>query len=194
MPHAETDTMGSVQVNGDVPYSKSLSHLTSYPVVSDTISTLKSNPYTGDLGKQALDIADASYDKFAKPVLPYLQGPYSVVEPLVKKTDALADQGLGKFDEVFPIVKEDSAKIKDSAFSYATYPIKLAQDGSNYVLSTYTNEYKKCGGEGINPIAGTKALISSSLIITSETLAWLSGKMKAKKEEAKQLADDKLKQ
>merc|ERR1712093_874997 len=51
------------QVNGEAPSSAFLSHLISYPVISDSISTFKSNPYgakslsiTTSLSHQALPI------------------------------------------------------------------------------------------------------------------------------------------
>jgi len=176
--------MGSTLTNGDKPSSEFLSHLTSYPAVSDGISTFKSNPY----GAKSLDLADAGYARFVKPVLPYAQKPYGYVAPYVAKADSLASHSLDKVDETFPIVKEDTEKIKGTVLDYAFYPIKLAGESKDYLFSTYSSEYKKCGGDGY--VSGGKAIITTSLVVTSDTLNWLSQFLGAKKEQAKSKADE----
>jgi len=185
MPHAESDTMGDPMTNGESASSQFLSHLASYPVVVDGISTFKTLPY----GQKSLDIADSSYNKFAKPYLPYLSKPYGYVAPYVAKADSLGDKGLSKVDEKFPIVKEDTEKIKGTIFDFAGYPFKVAGDGKTYLFDTYSSEYKKCGGDGY--VAGGKAFISTGLVITSESLAWISAFLGAKKEEAKEIYKEK---
>lgn len=122
--------------NGEKQSSKFLSHLGSYPVVSDGVETFKSNSY----GKQSLEIADSAYSRFAKPVEPYLETPYSYVKPYVSKADELAANGLGKVDNTFPIVKEDTNTIVDYGKSWAYYPFKLAGEGRDYVINTWTGE------------------------------------------------------
>lgn len=160
-------------------------HLTSYPVVSDSINTFKSNPY----GQKSIDIADASYNQFVKPVLPYAQRPYGYVAPYVAKADQVASSGLSKVDETFPIVKEDTQKIKSTVFDYALYPFKLAAESRDYVFKTYGSEYKKCGGDGL--ISGGKAMITTSLVVTSDSLAWLSSFLGQKKEQSKDVMQEK---
>jgi hypothetical protein len=96
---------------------------------------------------------------------------------------------LSKVDEKFPIVKEETEKIKGTIFDAAGYPFKLAGDGKNYLFDTYSSEYKKCGGDGY--VAGGKAVISTGLVITSESLAWISAFLGAKKEEAKEIYKEK---
>jgi len=176
--------MGSTLTNGDKPSSEFLSHLTSYPVVSDGISTFKSNPY----GAKSIDIADAGFDKFVKPVLPYAQKPYGYVAPYVAKADSLANTGLGKVDATFPIVKEDTEKIKGTVLDYVFFPVKVASEGKDYLFGTYSSEYKKCGGDGL--VSGGKAFITTGLVVTSDTLSWLSAFLGAKKEEAKPKIDE----
>jgi len=185
MPHAETDTMGDPMTNGEPPSSQFLTHLASYPLVSESITTFKKNPY----GQKSLDLADSGYSKFAKPVLPYFSKPYGYVAPYVAKVDSLGDKGLSKVDETFPIVKEDTQKLKGTIFDIAGYPFKLAGDGKSYLLDTYSSEYKKCGGDGY--VAGAKAVISSSLVITSESLGWVSRFFTAKKDEVKKIYEEK---
>lgn len=160
-------------------------HLTSYPVVSDSISTFKSNPY----GKKSLDLADTGFETFVKPVLPYAQKPYGLVAPIVAKADAMADGGLSKVDQTFPIVKQDTDKIKGTVLDYAFLPFRLAGEGREYALNTYSAEYKKCGGDGV--VAGGKALITTGLVFTSDSLAWLSSFLGAKKEQTKNVVKEK---
>jgi len=162
MPHSENEgsptTMSTPMTNGERPHSKVLSHITSYPVVSDSITYYKSNPY----GQKSINLASTCYSKFAAPVLPYLQGPYSYVAPYVEKADSLADDGLAKVDTKFPIVKEDTSKIKGTVIDYAFFPLRLAGHGKEYVLGTFNDQYSKTDGQdGLVKLA--KATISTEL-------------------------------
>ena len=153
--------------------------------MSDSIDAVESNPY----GKKGIELAQEGYNKVVAPIIPYAERPYGYVKPYVQKADQLADGGLSKVDGTFPIVKEDTKKIKGSIIDLAFLPLKLANEGKDYVLSTYGNEYKKCGGNGY--IAGGKAVLTTSLVITSESLSWLADYLNAKKEHAKELAQEK---
>ena len=86
-------------------------------------------------------------------------------------------------------MKEDTDKIKGTVLDLAYFPFRLVGDSKNYILDTYTSEYKKCGGDGV--IAGSKAVITTSLAVTSDTLTWLSSFLGQKKEEGQQFASDK---
>lgn len=94
-----------------------------------------------------------------------------------------------KVDKTFPIVKEDAEKIKGTIFDYALSPFVLAGQSKNYVFNTYSNEYKKCGGDGY--IAGGKAMVTTGLVVTSDSLAWLSSFLNQKKEQTKEVVKDK---
>ena len=163
----------------------SFQHLTSYPVVSDAISTFKSNPY----GKKSLDLSNTGYEKFVAPFVPYAKRPYGYVAPYVAKADSLGSGALSRVDHTFPIVKEDTEKIKGTVLDYAYFPFRLVGDSKNYVLDTYSSEYKKCGGDGY--VAGSKAVITTGLVVTSDTLAWLSTFLGQKKEEGTEYAAKK---
>ena len=115
--------------NNSQSSSKFLNHVTSYPVVNSSIETFKSNPY----GKQALEIADSTYQRFGKPVEPYLEGPYAYAKPYVAKADELADSGLQRVDGRFPIMKEDTDKVLETSRDYVFWPI-------NYLYGTYNGE------------------------------------------------------
>ncbi|KAK3170794.1 hypothetical protein OEA41_002876 [Lepraria neglecta] len=159
--------------------------LTSYPAIHDSISAFKSNPY----GKKSLDLSQTGYEKFVSPFVPYAQRPYGYVAPYVHKADDLATIGLGKVDSTFPIVKEDTEKIKGTILDYAYFPFRVVGDGKNYVLDTYSSEYKKCGGDGY--VSGGKAMITTGLVVTSDTLTWLSTFLGQKKEEGTDYAAKK---
>ena len=165
-----------------------LQHIKSYPVVHDGMETFKSYP----VGQKSIDLTQTGYNKFVAPVVPYAKGPYGYVAPYVAKADSLASDGLTKVDQTFPIVKEDAQTIKGTVLDYAFFPFRLANDSKNYVLDTYSSEYKKCGGDGY--VSGGKALITTSMVVTSDTLAWLSSFLSARKQEGQNYADAKYKQ
>lgn len=161
-----------------------LQHLTSYPLISDSISTFKNSKY----GSQSLNYADQGY-AFAKPYLPYLSTPYSYLAPYVAKADSLGDQGLTKVDERFPIVKEDTEKIRGTIVDTAYLPVRLAEEARQHLLETYGAEYKKCGGAGY--VASGKAVVTTSLVLSQESLAWLSAAIATQKEQAKEVVNEK---
>ncbi|KAF4169831.1 hypothetical protein CNMCM6936_006067 [Aspergillus lentulus] len=185
MPHAQNGTMGEPSVNGEKVHSHFLDHLTSYPVVSDSITVLKSNKYAA----KSLEYADQGYVRIAKPLLPYLSKPYGYVAPYVAQVDNLGDQGLTKLDSSFPIIKEDTDKIKGTIYDTAFFPVRLAVDVKSHVFETFGSEYKKCGGDGM--VAGSKAAISTSLILSQESLAYISSFLQKKKTQAKEAVNDK---
>lgn len=160
-------------------------HITSYPVVSDSISTFKNNT----LGRKSIDLSANGYTKFVKPVTSYLSGPYSLVAPIVAKADSLGDAGLSKFDKKVPIVKDQTKTIGNTLFSYARFPFAKAGEGKDYLFDKYGEEYQKCGGSGY--IAGTKAVISTGLMVGSDALEYAASWFGAKKEQTKELAREK---
>lgn len=208
MPHA-TANMGEPSINGDMPSSQFLSvshtihpavschtllhlgtnlflqHLNSYPVVHDSVSTFKNNPY----GAKGIDLTNATYTKFVRPTLPFFKGPYSWVAPYVSKADELGDKSLSKIEEKVPIVKSETKEIQQTAKDVALWPLNTLGKSKEYVLTTYSEEYKKCGGDGL--IAGSKAAITSSLVVSADILSWVSSLLKAKKDEARDTVKEK---
>jgi len=185
MPHADADTMAST-INGEKPSSAFLSHIVSYPVVGDSITTFKQNPY----GQKSLALVDSGYQTFAKPILPYFAKPYEYVSPWVVKIDGLGDAALSKVDETFPTVKKPTGELYDNAKGTAFFPIRKGMEGKDYVLNTYNSEVKKVGGEGL--VTYGKAAVTTTLIISSDALTWLSNVLSAKKEQTKEVVNDKL--
>jgi len=203
MPHAETstssptnsstnDTMGEPLTNGEKPSSAFIGHLTSYPVVSDSISVYKTNPY----GAKSLSLAAEVYQRFFTPVQPYLQGPYSYVAPYVTKADSLGDAGLGKIDSKFPIIKEETSTLKEKVTSVAFYPLTLGSQGKDYVFSTYSDARQNTGVVEKNlfskVVAEGKALLFTEYKIGSDAFGVITSFLTAKKEEGKKFADSKL--
>ncbi|KAL5001482.1 MAGE family-domain-containing protein [Aspergillus recurvatus] len=175
--------MGENAVNGERAQSQFLEHLTSYPVVSDSISYYKGNKY----GAKSLEFADQGYG-IAKPYLTYLSKPYGYVAPYVTRADSLGDKGLQKVDATFPIIKEDTKTLKNTIYDTAYFPLRLVGDAKSHVFSTYGDEYKKCGGDGI--VASGKAIITTSLVLSQESLAFISSLLQKKKAQVKDLVNE----
>jgi len=176
----------TAQVNGETPSSAFLSHLTSYPIISDSISTFKSNPY----GQKSLDLTSQGYEKFAKPVLPYFSKPYEYVSPYVKRADSIGDSTLSTIDSKFPVVKKPTGELYGEAQSFALFPFRKGIEGKDYVFTTYNTEVKKTGKEGL--VSYGKAAVSTGLIVSSDALNWLGGFLGPKKDQAKAAVNEKL--
>lgn len=176
--------MGEPTVNGDMPHSATLEHVTSYPVVSDTLNAFQNNPY----GQKSIDITNFTYGRFVRPTLPYFETPASYVAPYIAKVDEIGDNILSKIDERVPIVKSETSEIKQTAVDYVNWPFKVVNDQKNYLLNTYNNEYKNCGGDGV--IAGSKALVSGSFVVASDTLSYVASLLQKAKQEGKNKAEE----
>jgi hypothetical protein len=122
-------------------------------------------------------------------VLPYAQKPYTYLSPYVARADTLADTGLGKVEATFPIVRAEPAAIKGTVLGYVRLPFRVAGEGRQYVQGTWATEYKKCGGGGL--VDGGKAVITTSLVVASDGLAWLSGYLSKAKGAAVDAAKEK---
>jgi len=179
--------MASPKVNGEVPNSLFLSHLNKYPAVSDSVAYLKSTHY----GSTSLQYATQAQATLIDPLLPYASKPYAYVAPYVHRADALASRGLDHIDARFPIVLEDTETLKSTARSYIAFPAKKYDEAYQHVHNTWGSEYKKCGGDGY--VAGGKAALSTSLIVTSEVLGFVSSWL-AQKEQSDKVVPQKTKQ
>ncbi|KAI0556069.1 hypothetical protein F4680DRAFT_92367 [Xylaria scruposa] len=173
------------QVNGEIPPSSAtLSHITGYPVVNDSIAYFKKNPY----GQKSIELSDSAYQTFAKPILPYLNKPYQYVSPYVKKADAIGDDALSKIDERIPSLKKPTDELVSDGKAIIFFPVRKGLETKNHVFDVYNSEYKKVGGEGL--VTSGKALISAGLVVTSEALTWVGDVFRASKVQAKESASD----
>lgn len=159
-------------------------HALKYHIISDSLSAFKSNAY----GQKSIDFTNSIYTKFVKPTFPYLETPAAYAKPYVAKLDQLGDSLLTKVDEKVPIVKSETKEIKETIIVYVSWPIKVAGEQKDYVVKTYSTEYKKNGGDGV--VAGGRALVSGSLVITSEYLAYAASLLQRTKKEAESKAKE----
>lgn len=96
-------------------------------------------------------------------------------------------------------MKEDTETVKKTAIDYATFPLRLAGEGKEYVLGTFNDEYSKTSGEGVFKLA--KATISTELKFTLDAYQvfyqyWTQSKQegeKSRKEAESKLADGQKK-
>lgn len=155
-------------------------------MIDSGLKTFKSNPY----GQKSLELSDSAYKKFAQPVLPLLNKPYQYVSPYVKKADHLGDKTLSTIDERFPVVKKPAGELYQEARDLVMLPLRTGLAGKDHVLETYNGECKKVGGEGL--VTYSKALLSTTLIVTTEIVQGISGFLGGKKEQAKSAANEKM--
>jgi len=145
-----------------------ISHLTSYPLVSDSLSLYASNPY----GAKSVNLFNEA-----------------IIAPYVEKADSLGDKGLSKVDSTFPIVKEDTSSLKEKVISLPFVPYDTAVSAKDYVFKTYSDESSKVGGSGVVPFA--KSVISTEIKIGSDVVNYIASFVIAKKDEGKKFADEK---
>jgi len=174
------------QVNGESgPSSAFFSHLISYPVISDSISTFKSNPY----GAKSLSLTSSTYSKISSPILPYLSKPYEYVSPYVAKADSLGDHTLSTLESKFPLVKKPTGEIIDEGKSIVFFPLRKGSEGKEYLLGTYNKEVKNVGGEGI--VTYGKAMVGTTLRVGGDAYVWITGLLKGKAKEGKEVVAEK---
>lgn len=182
----------SPQVNGELPNSAHTSafiqHLLDYPVVSDGIHTFKTNEY----GQRSLKLGDSAYQTFAAPVMPWLAKPYEYVSPYVTRADSFGDKALNHIDERFPVVKKPTGEIYNDTKGLIFLPYNKAFEGRDHVLDIYSTEVKKNGEQGAGYFGYGKAAVTTALVVSNETLNWLSTYFHVKKAEATQAANDKV--
>jgi len=175
------------QVNGNSsPSSAFLSHLTSYPVISDSISTFKSNPY----GAKSISLTHDTYSKLSGPIAPYLSKPYAYLSPYVSKADSLFDSTLSTIDSKLPIIKKPTGELYDDGKSIVFFPVNKGVEGKDYVLGTYNKEVKKVGADG-GLVAYGKAAVGTGFVVLGDSLGWLSGFLREKKKEGKEVVSEK---
>lgn len=163
MPHSTSDAL----VNGDSsPSSKTLSHITSYPVVASGIDTFKANPY----GKKSIDVVNGTYARFGKPVEGYLETPYQYAKPYVNKADELGEKALETVDGHFPIVKEQPETIYESIKSWILWPVTYAKDAWTDELT----KTKKARPNQIPFFVLIAALISFAFRVISDFLTFVA--------------------
>lgn len=168
----------AAQVNGEAPSSAFLNHLTSYPIVHDSISTFKANPY----GRKSIDLTSSSYERLSKPFAPYLHTPYQYISPYLQRADSFGDHTLSSIDSRFPQIKKPTEELYSEGKSIVYFPIQKSNEGKQYVLNKYNSEIKKAGDEGL--FGQGKALVATGLGITGDILNYASTFLSKKKSQA----------
>lgn len=111
------------------------------------------------------------------------------MSPYLARADTLGDKGLSQIDTRFPIIKEDTNKLKSTIYEGAQGSVRIVVDVKGHLVDLYGTEYKKCGGDGL--VASGKAIITTGLILSQESLAYVSSLLQAKKEQAKDAVQEK---
>jgi len=189
-PHAEETTNGNMSqalTNGDKASSAFFSHLTSIPLISDSISIYQQHPYGAKSVSLFKSAYSTAYTNVYQPVSPYLATPYSYVAPYLAKADSMGDSGLSSIETRFPIVKADTATIQEKVQTAAGTPFKLASDGKAYVFKTYDDEYSK--SEGIAPVKTVKAAIGTNLKLIAVGLGIVGDYLTKAKKQTKEVAE-----
>jgi len=172
------------QANGvPPPATATLSHLSDYPVINDSITYFRQNPY----GQKSIELGDSAYQALVKNLFPYLEKPFEYVSPYVRKADALGDNALSKIDERLPVLKKPTEELLAEGKAIIFYPINQGLKTKGHVVDVYNSEYKKVQGYGL--VKSGKALVSAGLLLTSETLNWVGDVIRAASVEAKETAN-----
>ncbi|KAJ0338389.1 hypothetical protein COL154_013690 [Colletotrichum chrysophilum] len=161
-------------------------HLLDIPLIHDGVVAFRNNPF----GKKSIAIGDSAYQTFAAPLLPYLARPWGYLRPYAEKADALGDQTLTKVEERVPVIKKPTEELYAGAKGIIALPIRTGFEAKDHVFKTYAQEKKKVGGE--NLVTYGKAIVSTTLITTSEIIIWVGDVMHYKKEEAKDVVNEKV--
>ena len=112
------------------------------------------------------------------------------MSPYVKKADSIGDSTLSSLDSKFPAVKKPTGELFDEGKAIVLYPLKVGNDGKEYVLGVFGSEKKKVGGEGI--VTYGKAAIATGLVGSGDAFSWLSRFLSKKKEESKEVVNEKV--
>ncbi|KAH6985533.1 hypothetical protein EDB80DRAFT_590426, partial [Ilyonectria destructans] len=167
-----------------------LQHLLNYPVFKDGVQ--KADEY----GQKSIQLGNSAYKTFAAPVLPWFAKPIEYVSPYVQKADELGDKTLDRIDERFPIVKKPTSELYNETKGLILLPYTKGLKGKDHVLQVYSTEYNKNEQAGLvaGLVAHGKAIFTTILLVSNETLSWLSSFVSAKKAEATQKVNDKINQ
>jgi len=178
----------AAQVNGEAPSSAFLSHLSSIPLISDTISSFKSNPY----GAKSLSFTTAVSQRLSQaPLLPYFSKSYQqYLSPYVQKADSLGDSTLSSLESRFPAVKKPTGELYHDSREFVFFPLKMGTEGREYVVGVFGSEKKKAGQEGL--VGYGRALIGTGLVVGGDAYKWVSDYLAGQKAEGKEVLNGKL--
>jgi len=175
-------------VNGDTPTdspsSAFLSHLTSYPLISDSLQTLHSSPTINT----TLSYTHKTYLTLTRPFAPYLHTPYQYISPYLSRADSLGDNTLSTIDSKFPVIKKPTGELYNDGKGIVFFPLTKGLEGKEYVFKTFDGEVKKVGGgeDKVGLVGKGKAAVSTGLLVTSDVVKWIGTFLGEKKEAVKE--------
>jgi len=129
-----------------------LQHLLNYPLISDGITTFKSNEYA----QRSIKLGDSAYQTFAAPVLPWIAKPYGYISPYVQRADSIGDKALDRVDERFPVVKKPTNELYNDTRSLILLPYNKSIEGRDHVFQVYSSEIKKAEQQHRRPGQGRR--------------------------------------
>ena len=160
-----------------------------YPLIASGVNTIKTNEYT----QRPIRLGDSVYQTFAAPVIPWFAKPYEFVSPYVSKADSFGDKTLEKLDERFPVVKKPTEELYNDTKVLIMLPYRKGIEGKDHVFQIYSSEFKKNDQQpGLR--AYGKAAVTTALVVSSETLSWVSSFLSAKKQQAAEITNEKINQ
>lgn len=110
------------------------------------------------------------------------------MSPYVRKADQLGEQTLTRVDERVPALKKPTGELWTDGKDIFFFPYRKGVETKEHVFGLYNSEYKKIGGDGI--VTSGKAALSTGLVVTVETLNWISDILRAGKAQAKSAGND----
>ncbi|RAL61833.1 hypothetical protein DID88_002896 [Monilinia fructigena] len=168
LPSSRTSNEMAHQVNGDTS-SAFLSHLTSYPLIHDSISTFKSLsiwPTIHRLNHHFHTRSSANHS-------------FHTSKSLTNTSLHTSRKSTNSANLLYRPLIPNSPPLRNP----------LGNEGKEYALGKYNSEVKKTEDQGI--VGFGKAVVSTGLIVSSEAFQWLSQFLSAKKAEAKETTHEK---
>jgi len=169
-----------------------INHLDTYPAIHDGVSYLKDTQY----GQKSLSYSQSAYDTLIKPLSPYIAKAQPYAEPYVAKADQLGASALDQLDSRLPIVKEPTDRLKERITASPIYTkasdyISFVYTEKDYAYKVYSDEYAKAGEGKDGYLFAAKAAVTTSIILTANAVSWLTSFLITKKEEVKEVVEEK---
>jgi hypothetical protein len=117
-----------------------------------------------------------------------------VLSPYLARADALGDSGLTRFEERFPIVREDTQRVRGLAAEAAAAPLVAVRRGRDYLLETYSRER---GEVPVNGLVGVGvAVVRTEWRVAADVLGaamrwWAVGKAELKQKREQHVSKKK---
>lgn len=152
--------------------SQFLSHLTSYPLISDTLTTITTHPYT----RTPLHLTHRTLTSLAPYATPLLSPLTPYLTPYLARLDTLGSSALDALDARVPSAKKPTRELYTQTRDLALRPYELSREGSEHVRRAYDGEVKRNGGgEGekkMGLVGFGKAVWGTGKVVGGEVVSW----------------------